>query len=93
VNVAPRRVVAIDEPLPGGCVVVEAGGAEFATISRDTGLLSLSADKLAPGIYQYSYLLRAVVGGRYGMPATTARLADGELVGAGNAATIEVGTR
>jgi hypothetical protein len=48
----------------------------------------MPGDELAPGIYQYSYLLRAVAPGRYGVPAAIAR-ADDELVGVGNASRFE----
>ena len=90
VNTEPRQLVTIDEPLPVGCMLVEADDADFAPIERDTSHLALSSDALAPGIYQYSYLLRAAVAGRYAAPATTARLLGSDLIGVGNAVTLVV---
>jgi hypothetical protein len=90
VNHNARRAVALDEPLPGGCAVVEAGDAGFAAVDPDTGRLTLAAAQLPPGIYQYRYLLRAIAAGRYRAPAATIRLVDGDLIGAGNAAALTV---
>jgi uncharacterized protein YfaS (alpha-2-macroglobulin family) len=80
--------LAIEEPLPGGAALVEAEATAFAQVARDAGRLTLTSDELAPGIYQYSYLLRAVAPGRYGVPAAIARAGD-ELVGVGNASRFE----
>ncbi|MFL5800768.1 MAG: Ig-like domain-containing protein, partial [Roseiflexaceae bacterium] len=90
VNTEQRRAVANDEPLPGGSSIVEAGGVSFVQVDRDTAMLRLSSDKLAPGIYQYRYLLRAVATGRYAAPATTARLLGSDLIGVGNAAALVI---
>jgi uncharacterized protein YfaS (alpha-2-macroglobulin family) len=83
VNTELRPSIAIDEPLPGGCMLIEAGSADFAQIEQDIGSLSLSSVELAPGIYQYHYLLRAVAAGHYGVAATAARRPGGELIGVG----------
>ena len=66
---APRRFVTIDEPLPACAILIaagQAGGFEFVGAAGDH--LTLASDQLAPGIYQYEYLLQFVVGGRYAAP-------------------------
>ena len=90
VNTEPRRSLAIDEPLPGGFMLVEVGDASFAQIEQDRGSLSLTSAEFAPGIYQYHYLLRAVAAGRYDVPASTARQLDSDLISAGKPATLLV---
>ena len=54
--------------------------------------MTLTAATLEPGIYQYSYMLRVVAGGRYSVPAPSAHAADGAS-GIGNAATLDVAAR
>jgi hypothetical protein len=83
----------IEEPLPGGAALVEAATVGFAQVVRDTERLTLTSDELVPGIYQYSYLLRAVAPGRYAAPAATARVSSGDVVGVGNAGRLEVAGR
>ncbi|HET9221635.1 MAG TPA: hypothetical protein VFO07_03990, partial [Roseiflexaceae bacterium] len=76
----------------GGAALVAAESAAFAQVARDAGRLTLTGEDLVPGIYQYSYLLRAVAPGRYAVPSATARSGD-ELIGVGNASGFEVGVR
>jgi uncharacterized protein YfaS (alpha-2-macroglobulin family) len=90
VNTQDRRAVAIDEPLPSGFAIAESAGASFARVDRAIGLLRLASDQLAPGIYQYSYLLRAAAVGRYSAVAATARLPDSQIIGVGNTATLVI---
>ena len=63
--------------------------ADFENASFADGRLTRTAVALEPGIYQYSYVLRVVAGGRYSVPAPSARAADGAS-GIGNAATLDV---
>jgi alpha-2-macroglobulin len=90
VSAEGQRGLAIEEPLPGGATLVDADVAAFAQVARDIGHLTLTSDELAPGIYQYSYLLRAVAPGRFAAPAARARTAAGEVVGVGNAGRFAV---
>jgi hypothetical protein len=83
----------IEEPLPGGATLVEAANAAYAQVAHDAGHLTLTSDGLEPGIYEYTYLLRAVAPGRYAAPAATARVSSGDIVGVGNAGQFEVGDR
>ena len=92
INYAARRAIVLEEPLPGGMALVEAGSAGFAEVGRNTALLNLAAGQLAPGIYQYSYLLRAVAAGQYDVPPTTLQ-SGGELLGAGSPAQIVIGAQ
>jgi uncharacterized protein YfaS (alpha-2-macroglobulin family) len=92
VNYSARRAIVLEEPLPGGMALVEAENAGFAEIGRNTTLLSLAAGELAPGIYRYSYLLRAVAAGQYDVPPTTLQ-SGGELLGAGGPAQIVIGAQ
>jgi uncharacterized protein YfaS (alpha-2-macroglobulin family) len=84
--------LAIEEPLPGGAALVVAESTPFAQVARDADHLTLTGQDLVPGIYQYSYLLRAVAPGRYAVPSATARSGD-DLIGVGNASGFEVGVR
>ncbi len=93
VNTELRRSIAIDESLPSGFVLIEAGDASFAQIEQGTGSLSLSSAEFVPGIYQYHYLLRALVAGQYRAAATSARQPGGDLIGAGKPATLLVSDR
>jgi uncharacterized protein YfaS (alpha-2-macroglobulin family) len=81
----------IEEPLPGGASLVEVETANLAKVTRDTGRLALTSEGLAPGIYQYTYLLRAVAPGRYSAPPAIVRAGDGEVIGAGNITRFEIG--
>jgi uncharacterized protein YfaS (alpha-2-macroglobulin family) len=92
-NTEARRAVIIDEPLPAGFALVEVGDSLFAQVDRAIDRLTLSSADLKPSIYQYSYLLRAVVAGRYSAPATIMRLSGGDPIGVGNAMTLAVSGR
>jgi len=86
-----QRFVMVEELLPSGCVLVEAGDSEpFEHIVHDRDHLTLSSAALGPGVYEYSYLLRAVVPGRYTAPAPTARLVGEHLLGTGRATIINI---
>ena len=86
----PRRAVEIADTLPGNAVLISAGeSADFDNAGFVDGRMTLTAATLEPGIYQYSYMLRVVAGGRYSVPAPTARAADGAS-GIGNAVTLDV---
>ncbi len=91
---AAQRFVTIEERLPAGAVVVEAGtGEHFEHIVRAGDRLLLSRGLLPPGIYEYTYLLRAVTPGQYSAPAPQARSATGEILGVGNAVTVTIAGR
>jgi uncharacterized protein YfaS (alpha-2-macroglobulin family) len=90
VNHDARRAVVLDEPLPGGSEVADAGAAGFATVGHDTGRLLLTAAQLPPGIYQYTYVIRIGATGRYQVPAPTLRLAEGDVIGAGTTTMLTI---
>src|SRR5205823_3533427 len=93
VTAAPRRFLAVADPLPGGAVVVAAGPSDdFEYAGRTTDHLTLARATVGPGIYRYSYLLRVVANGRYAVPAPTASAAVG-ATGIGNTIVLEVATR
>ena len=86
----PRRAVEIASALPGNAVLISAEpSADFANADVADGRVTLSAATLEPRIYQYFYTLRVLTGGRYSVPAPTARAADGAS-GIGNATTLDV---
>ena len=89
----PHRAVDIADSLPGNAVLISAGeSADFENAGFTDGRMTLTAATLEPGIYQYSYMLRVVAGGRYSVPAPSAHAADGAS-GIGNAATLDVAAR
>lgn len=91
VTTTRQRFVMIEDALPAGCALVEAGDSgSFEHIDNDRDHLTLSSAALGPGVYEYSYLLRAVVPGRYTAPAPIARLVGGHLIGTGRAAIINI---
>jgi uncharacterized protein YfaS (alpha-2-macroglobulin family) len=92
VSAAAQRDLTIEEALPAGAQVVAAGPGDFDRVERADGRLTLEAKATAPGIMQYSYFLRMVAGGRYGVPAPAARAASG-AAGVGNTMTIDVAGR
>ena len=74
----PRRTIEIADALPANAVLISAGdSADFADTDFADGRITLADVALEPGIYEYFYLLRMVAGGRYSVPAPTARAADG----------------
>jgi uncharacterized protein YfaS (alpha-2-macroglobulin family) len=86
----PRRATEIIDALPANAVLISAGdSADFADTDFVDGRITLADAALEPGIYEYSYLLRVVAGGRYSVPAPTARAADGAS-GVGNSLIVEV---
>jgi uncharacterized protein YfaS (alpha-2-macroglobulin family) len=88
----PRRAIEIADALPGNAVLIRADtSADFDNADAD-GRMTISAATLEPGIYQYSYTLRVLAGGRYSVPAPTAHAADGAS-GIGNATTLIVAAR
>jgi uncharacterized protein YfaS (alpha-2-macroglobulin family) len=85
-----RRFVAIADPLPANTQIISMEESDdFEYASHTSGQLTLASARLAPGVYQYSYLLRLVAGGRYTTPAPTAHSADG-AGGVGNTSRLEV---
>ncbi|HEU5100992.1 MAG TPA: hypothetical protein VFU22_18330, partial [Roseiflexaceae bacterium] len=73
-------------------IVIEASDSANLTYGGTSdGQIALSSDALAPGIYQYSYLIRLVAAGRYAVPPPVAR-ADGTS-GVGNSVTLDVAGR
>jgi uncharacterized protein YfaS (alpha-2-macroglobulin family) len=87
-----RRMLELDEPLPGGMTLIETPKASFAEVRRDTARLLLAAGELAPGIYQYSYLLRATSDGDYDLPPPTLQ-ADGKRLGGGGPTRVTISTQ
>jgi hypothetical protein len=92
VSMAAHRTLTIEEPLPASALLLEAGPDPAARIGRADGRLTFETPVIAPGIKQYNYLLRLVAGGRYSVPAPTARAADGAS-GVGNVISIDVAGR
>jgi alpha-2-macroglobulin len=89
----PRRAVEIADSLPGNAILISADkSVDFENAGFANGRMILTGATLEPGIYQYSYMLRVVAGGRYSVPAPTARAADGAS-GIGNAAMLDVAVR
>ncbi len=89
----PRRAIEIADALPANAVLISAGeSADFKNAGLADGNLNLTAATLEPGIYQYSYSLRVVVGGHYSVPAPTAHAADG-AGGVGNSVALDVAAR
>jgi uncharacterized protein YfaS (alpha-2-macroglobulin family) len=89
----PRRAIEVDDPLPANAALLGTDtSADFENAGFADGRLRLAADALEPGIYQYSYLLRVVAAGRYGVAPPTARAADGAS-GVGNSVILVVGTQ
>jgi hypothetical protein len=90
VTTEARRAVQIAEPLPANAILISIDeGAGLTPSSATDGQISLSSDALAPGIYQYSYLIRLAAAGRYAVPPPLAKAA-GSPSGAGNAVTLDV---
>jgi uncharacterized protein YfaS (alpha-2-macroglobulin family) len=88
-----RRALAIADTLPSNAVLISADESTgFENTGVADGRKTLTRATLAPGIYQYSYMLRVVAGGRYGVPAPTARAEDGAS-GVGNRVALEVAAR
>jgi len=84
-----HSTVEIADTLPGNAVLIGAAdSADFTHADLADGRVTLTAATLEPGIYQYSYLLRMVAGGRYSAPAPSVHAADGAS-GVGNAAMVE----
>jgi uncharacterized protein YfaS (alpha-2-macroglobulin family) len=92
VSAAAHRDLTIEEALPASAQLVGAGPGDFDRVERAGGRLTLEIKAIAPGIKQYSYFLRLVAGGRYGVPAPAARAADGAS-GVGSTMTIDVAGR
>jgi uncharacterized protein YfaS (alpha-2-macroglobulin family) len=86
----PRRLLAIEEPLPGGMALVSAGGGAFESTVVAPDRLVLGSGQLAPGVYQHRYLLRAALPGSYAAPAAIARLPSGSVLGASAGVTVLV---
>ncbi len=89
VSTAAHGNLTIEEALPASALLVAAGSGDIDRVERADGHLTLEAQATTPGIKQYSYFLRLVAGGRYGVPAPTARAADGAS-GVGNAMSIDI---
>jgi hypothetical protein len=88
----PRRAIEIADALPGNAVLISADmSADFENAAADERM-TISAAALEPGIYQYSYTLRLLAGGRYSVPAPTAQAADGAS-GIGNSTMLVVASR
>nr|MDQ2995928.1 hypothetical protein [Chloroflexota bacterium] len=86
----PQHAVQIADALPGSAVLISADtSADFETAGFADGRMTLTAATLEPSIYQFSYMLRVLAGGRYSVPAPTANAADGAS-GIGNTATLDV---
>jgi uncharacterized protein YfaS (alpha-2-macroglobulin family) len=93
VTTESRRAVEIADPLPATALLIDTGDSAGLTLrSASEGQITLSSDALAPGIYQYSYLIRLTAAGRYAVPPPLAA-AGGSPSGAGNAAALDVAAR
>lgn len=90
---AEQRYVTIRDATPAGFVLVEAlPDTVFSYVAASGGQLELSSAALPAGIYQYSYLARAVHTGRYAAPPPEIILPGGQHL-PGVATAIEVGIR
>jgi hypothetical protein len=89
VTTEPRRALKIADPLPASAILLNTGdGVGLNDDGIANGQIRLSSEALAPGIYQFSYLMRLVAGGRYAVPPTTAQAAGAS--GSGNGVTLDV---
>jgi len=92
VSMAAHGALTIEEALPASALLLETGPDDATRIEHADGRLTLETRVIVPGIKQYNYFLRLVAGGRYGVPAPTARAADGAS-GVGNVISIDVAGR
>lgn len=83
----PRRLLAIEEPLPGGMALVSVGTGAFESAVVMGDRLTLGSGQLAAGVYQHNYLLRATLPGNYTAPALIARSPAGAVLGVSTGAT------
>ncbi|MGQ9893941.1 MAG: Ig-like domain-containing protein [Roseiflexus sp.] len=66
---AERRFVTLRDAFPAGFVPVDAGASPvFHQIDLFSDRIELAVEALPPGIYQYTYLVRAVTPGDYAVP-------------------------
>jgi hypothetical protein len=77
VILAPSRAISITETLPGSATLADGERGDFARADAAGGSLVLALDANAPGIYQYTYLVRLVAAGRYAAPASTISTPEG----------------
>jgi uncharacterized protein YfaS (alpha-2-macroglobulin family) len=64
-----RHFVTLRDAFPAGFVPVDAGSSPvFRQIDLFSDRIELAVEALAPGIYQYTYLVRAVTPGSYAVP-------------------------
>ncbi|MBO9326880.1 MAG: hypothetical protein J7463_16415, partial [Roseiflexus sp.] len=64
-----RHFVTLRDAFPAGFVPVDAGSSPvFRQIDLFSDRIELAVEALAPGIYQYTYLVRAVTPGAYAVP-------------------------
>jgi len=66
---AERHFVTLRDAFPAGFVPVDAGSSPvFRQIDLFSDRIELAVEALAPGIYRYTYLVRAVTPGSYAVP-------------------------
>lgn len=75
----PQRLTTIVAPLPAGGVLVARGANDaFDNATTAPDHLTVSSARLRPGIYEYTYWLRAIVPGHFSIPTPFALLGDGQ---------------
>lgn len=86
-----RRFVTVRDELPAGLTLVDGARAAFEHVATSLGQIELSAATLPPGIFEYSYLARAVIPGRYAAPPPALVLPGGMVLpGVATASTVRI---
>jgi hypothetical protein len=83
------RFVTLRDTLPGGARLVSAGKGTWEHVASADGQVFLASTALPPGIYEHTYLARAIVPGMFAAPPVRVSSAD-ELIGAGRTTTMIV---
>ncbi|HWQ15049.1 MAG TPA: hypothetical protein VNL77_19785, partial [Roseiflexaceae bacterium] len=79
-----RVFVQLEEPLPAGATLIDAGRGGFEHVAPRDDHLVLASTLLVPGVYEHSYLVRASRPGRYAAPPPVAQQDGGAVLGMGN---------
>ena len=83
----------VEEPLPGAMALQSAGAGDFEHVAHAGDRLILTSSLLTPGIYEHSYLLRALAPGRFAAPGPVARDIGGAARGRGDDSLLVVAPR
>jgi hypothetical protein len=85
-----ERFITIDEPLPGGFAIVDSGRGDLMLAANGIEKITFARGILPAGVYQHSYLVRAVMPGTYAAPPTQATTLAGAPAGVGNTTTLTI---